>query len=222
MYFQFLIEDKSTAVLIEQIMIRVHERYPEKEIYYDSKSFSGIGGLRKTGKPIDQKTGKLLNDLPLYFKAFNRRLSFMDDAALFIVLDNDKRDPAQFYKKLQEIAVNNRITVDYVYCIAVKEMEAWLLGDMEAVKKAYPDARISAWRKYEQDAICPTWEILADAVYPGGYKQLRKKAGGGYDEIGKMKGEWAEKIGGMLDFDKNLSPSFQKFWSELRVRIERI
>lgn len=35
-----------------------------------------------------------------------------------------------------------------------------------------------------------------------------------------MKGEWAEKIGSTLDFDKNFSPSFQKFWSELRIRIE--
>ncbi len=30
------------------------------------------------------------------------------------------------------------ILTDHVFCVAVKEMEAWLLGDIEAIEKAYP------------------------------------------------------------------------------------
>lgn len=30
---------------------------------------------------------------------------------------------------------------DYAFCIAVKEMEAWLLGDEDAIYSAYPEAK---------------------------------------------------------------------------------
>lgn len=30
-------------------------------------------------------------------------------------------------------------------------------------------------KKYEQDAICETWEVLADIVYPQGYLKLKKR-----------------------------------------------
>ena len=48
-------------------------------------------------------------------------------------------------------------------------------------------------------------------VYPGGLNQLMKIAKNGYGEIGKAKGEWADKIGEKLDLERNVSPSFQYF-----------
>ncbi len=48
------------------------------------------------------------------------------------------------------------ILCDYVFCIAVKEMEAWLLGDREAIQKAYPMQRRQYIKKYRQDEICDT------------------------------------------------------------------
>lgn len=36
-----------------------------------------------------------------------------------------------------------------------------------------------------------------------------KVAKNGYGEIGKAKGEWADKIGEKLDLERNVSPSFQ-------------
>lgn len=220
MYFQFLIEDESTKILIDHVMNKIREKYPDNIIAYDSKFFKGIGGLRKNGKALEQKTGKLLNDLPLYLRAFNHTLPYIKDAALFIVLDNDKREPKQFRLELENIAISNMILLDYVFCIAVKEMEAWLLGDVEAIKTAYPNTKISAWHGYEQDEICDTWEVLANAVYPGGLKKLKRLAGTGYHVIGKAKAEWADRIGGALNLEQNISPSFQKFISELRARIE--
>lgn len=222
MYFQFLIEDESTKILVEHVMSKISEKYPNIFVEYDSKFFKGIGGLRKNGRAIEQKTGKLLNDLPMYLRAFSRTLSYMENAALVIVMDNDKREPEQFRQELENIAVYNRIVLDHVFCIAVKEMEAWLLGDMEAVKTAYPNTRISALHGYEQDGICDTWEVLANAVYPGGLKKLKQKAGNCYREIGKAKAEWAEEIGCRLNLERNASPSFQRFIKELCVRIEGV
>lgn len=219
MYFQFLIEDKSTEILVNHVMEKLVDQYMEREIIWDIKSFGGIGHLCKKGSVLEQKTGKLLNDLPMYMKGFSKVLQNMEHAALIIVLDNDKRDVEQFRKELENVAISNMVLCDYVFCVAIKEMEAWLLGDTEAITEAYPDAKIQYIRRYEQDAICETWEVLADIVYPHGFSKLKKKANGNYSEIGKTKCEWADKIGKYLHLYKNMSPSYQYFISELEKRI---
>ena len=61
MYFQFLIEDKSTEVLVNHVMDKLKNKYAEKDVFWNIKSFSGIGHLQKTGTALEQKTGKLLN-----------------------------------------------------------------------------------------------------------------------------------------------------------------
>ncbi|HBN56983.1 MAG TPA: hypothetical protein DD414_09435 [Lachnospiraceae bacterium] len=200
-------------------MKKLKNRYVEKEIIWDIKYFGGIGHLRKKGNILERKTGNLLNDLPMYMKAFNRVLQNMRESTLVIVLDNDKRDVRQFRQDLENVAISNMILCDYVFCIAVKEMESWLLGDIEAVKEAYPNAKMQCIRRYQQDAICETWEVLADIVYPHGLSKLKKSAGGNYSEIGKAKCEWADKIGSRLHLHKNASPSYQYFIGELEKRI---
>lgn len=219
MYFQFLIEDKSTEILVNHVMEKLVNQYTEREIIWNIKSFGGIGHLRKKGSVLEQKTGKLLNDLPMYMKGFSRVLQNMEHATLIVVLDNDKRDVEQFRKDLEEVAVSNMVLCDYVFCVAIKEIEAWLLGDTEAITKAYPDAKMQYIRKYEQDSISETWEVLADIVYPHGLSKLKKKANGNYSEIGKMKCEWADKIGKYLHLHENISPSYQYFIGELEKRI---
>ncbi len=219
MYFQFLIEDKSTEILVNHIMEKLVNQYTEREIIWDIKSFGGIGHLRKKGNVLEQKTGKLLNDLPMYMRAFSKVLQNMAHSTLIIVLDNDKRDVEQFREELEEVAVSNMILCDYVFCVAIKEMEAWLLGDKEAIIKAYPDAKMQYIKKYNQDAICETWEVLADIVYPHGFLILKKKANGNYSEIGKAKCEWADKIGKYIHLYENISPSYQYFIGELEKRI---
>ncbi|MDO5424054.1 MAG: DUF4276 family protein [Eubacteriales bacterium] len=219
MYFQFLIEDKSTEIVVEHVMKKMKTYYTEKNIAWDIKSFGGIGHLSKKGKPLEQKTGKLLNDLPKYMRAFDKILRAMGDAALVIVLDNDKRDCEQFRKELENVAACNMVLCDYVFCIAVKEMEAWLLGDLKAITEAYPNAKTQYIKKYKQDAICDTWEVLADIVYPQGLKKLRKEAAGSYHRIGSAKCEWADKVGEHLHLHENASPSYNYFVEELEKRI---
>lgn len=214
MHFQFLIEDYSGEVLVNQVMNKLLE---EAEFSYDIKSFKGIGGFRGNGHAKDIKTNKLLTDLPLFLKAFDKRLKGIE-ACIVIVLDNDTRDTHQFEQELKLQALKAKITIDHTFCIAVEEMEAWLLGDENALLLAYPLARTSKYKEYVQDSICGTWEILADIVFKGGIKMFRK-ACPTYREIGKYKAEWAERIGGHLDLNHNRSLSFQHFIQELRSRI---
>lgn len=219
MYFQFLTEDESTGIMVDHIMKKIKIQYEDKDIIWNIKPFKGIGHLGKTGTVLDRKTGKLLNDLPMYLKGFDKSLRDMEDAAIIVVLDNDRRNIKEFREKLEDIAVCNMILCDHSFCVAIKESEAWLLGDRDAILKAYPDAKIQYLKKYEQDGICDTWEVLADIVCARGLAGLKKKAGGNYTEIGKAKYEWADQIAPKMDLHKNESPSFQYFISELERRI---
>ena len=101
-------------------------------------------------------------------------------------------------------------------------MEAWLLGDIEAIEKAYPNAKKTAIKDYVQDEIGDTWEILANMIYPGGMNKLQKNAAGSYGLIGEMKAEWADMIGKKMELDQNISPSFNAFIHELTIRVESV
>ena len=66
---------------------------------------------------------------------------------------------------------------------------------------------------YQNDSICGTWEKLADAIHPEGSLKLKKT---GWQYIGKIKSEWAEKITKFMDVENNKSPSFCYFRDTLR------
>ncbi len=68
---------------------------------------------------------------------------------------------------------------------------------------------------YVQDSICGTWELLADAIHPGGAARL-KRSGLGYRNIGRAKSEWARNIALHMDVDGNLSKSFAVFRDGVR------
>ncbi len=220
MYFQFLTEDKSAEALVEQIMKKLKEAYPKRELFYNIKSFHGIGHLKRQGSVQQQKTGKLLNDLFPIMRGMGKALLQVDHAAIIVILDNDKNDKTTFRNELIQMASSNMVLIDHEFCIAVKEMEAWLLGDVKAIETAYPNVRKSAWKEYEQDGICDTWEVLANAVYPGGLAALKRKAAGAYTQIGIAKCEWASLIGAQMSLTENASPSYQFFVKSLTKRIE--
>lgn len=169
-------------------------------ITYDCKSFKGIGGFTKKNTLKETKSGKLLNDLATYLRGFNKSLQHIR-AAIIVVLNNDDRDIDAFRSELESVAV-----------------EAWLLGDEKALLAAYPLARMQVLKAYAQDSICGTWEVLADAVYPGGIIRFKRDCPT-YIEVGKYKSEWAQKIGKHMDLSFNKSPSFNYFMTEIEKRL---
>lgn len=218
LHFQFLVEDISGGTLITNIMEKLI--MGRSDISYDCKAFKGIGGLEKSNNILRAKTNKLLNDLDIYLKGFDKSLKYID-AVLVIVLDNDSRNKEEFEAELQAKASSLHLDTDYTFCIAIEEMEAWLLGDMPAIQKAYPDAKTTIIKHYVQDSICGTWETLANAVYKGGINKFRKDCPT-YKEIGKYKHKWAKEIGIHLDLTNNLSPSFHYFLTEITKRFPSI
>ena len=218
MHFQFLIEDQSGKILIDSIMQKIIRE--NDTVTYDSKPFRGIGGFTPKNTIKETKTGKLLNDLATYLRGFNKSLIGIP-ATIVVVMDNDNRDPADFYKQLEQVAANNHITIDHVFCIAIEEMEAWLLGDEAAILAAYPQARQQVLRSYIQDSVCGTWEVLADAVYSGGSRRMKKECPT-FAEKGREKVAWARNIGIHMDLELNKSPSFNYFLAELYHRIASV
>ena len=133
-------------------------------------------------------------------------------AALIIVCDLDTRCLKQFRKCLYDILNSCEIQPLTRFCFAIAESEAWFLGDIPAIKAAYPKAKDKVLKTYVNDSICGTWECLADAVYRNGATALKAK---GYPAIGIEKKRWAERIAPKMNISKNASPSFQYFCKKL-------
>lgn len=220
MRIEFLVEDLSGEKLLTEIIEKYIAEFPLFPVAYEIRSYKGIGGFAKGSDAGNVKSQQLLNDLPKRMKAIQAKYWGMDDVSIFIVLDNDTRETKKFEEQLKALAEREKISMDYVFCIAVEEMEAWLLGDRAAIQLAYPnvsDRVASKHSGYTQDSICGTWEYLADMLTKGGFTAFKKKNPTAFD-VGKSKSEWAEKIGRHMDIRNNMSPSFQYFIGELDKR----
>jgi hypothetical protein len=174
-------------------------------------AYKGIGKIPQgIGKKADPAKRILLDQLPKLLRGYGKTPGI---DAVVIVLDTDKRDCAAFLAELKAV-IDDKIEVpDTMFRLAIEEIEAWYFGDRDALLAAYPRVRQDVMRSYVQDSVCDTWELLADAVYPGGSSAIKKA---GWPLPGQVKHEWAKKIAPLMDLDRNVSPSFRKFRDGLR------
>ena len=211
MHFEVLVEDQSGSIALEAIMEKI------LGTNYTSHSwrlhpYKGLGRLPKNLRSVtDPKKRILLDQLPAILQGYGKSLTPHD--VVIVVIDLDDRDCLSFKKELVNAldACNPRPRA--LFRIAIEESEAWLLGDRNAVKSAYPLANNFILNSYQQDSICGTWEVLADAVYQGGAARLKQL---GYPDTGIAKCEWAREITPYIDVNSNQSKSFQVFRDAVR------
>jgi len=212
MHFEVLVEDASGKIALKSILEKILGPNGQDHTYRIIP-YKGIGRIPKDLKgKTDPKKRMLLNQLPKMLKAYGK--SRQDSpATVVVVVDLDNKDCLVFKQEMLDILDDCNPQPTTLFRIAIEEGEAWLLGDRNAVKAAYPRAKEQVLNDYVQDSICGTWEKLADAVYPGGSQKLKQLE---YPHIGQVKCEWANKIAPHLDVESNQSRSFQVFRDGIR------
>ena len=205
MHFEVLVEDQSGSIALEHIIEKIlGPNYTEHS--WRMHAYKGKGQLPDNlYETPSLKNQLLLNNLPSLLRGFGKSLQSSPTAVVVIVdLDND--DCLRFKQDLLNVLNQCNPRPKTLFRIAIEEGEAWLLGDRAAVSAAYPNARDAVLNGYVQDSICGTWEVLADAVHPGGAARLNQSS---YPATGEAKSEWARSIAPHMDVDNNKSKSFR-------------
>ncbi len=209
MHFEFLVEDQSGQAMLELLIPKL---LADAEHTVNIHSYRGIGRIPKGLKPgTEARKRILLDQLPKLLGGYGKVFQgYGDDypAAVVVVCDLDDRDRAKFEAELRELVQKINPCPRHAFCLAIEEGEAWYLGDLTAVTTAYPKAKQQVLRSYVPDSICGTWEVLAEAVYPGGAAALSSE---GWQRVGEEKSVWARTITPHIEPGRNLSPSFRGF-----------
>ena len=211
MHFEILVEDASGEILLDRVLKKI---LGENGVTHTWRQhpYKGVGRIPKNLRKLPNRgTRILLEHLLRLIRGYGKSLD--ESSSVVVVVDLDDRDCMAFKAELLDVleACNPRPRT--LFRIAIEESEAWLLGDREALKTAYPNAKAGALSAYEQDSICGTWERLADAVHRGGAAALKRA---GWRAAGTAKCEWADKIGAHMNPDRNRSKSFQVFRDGVR------
>lgn len=213
MHIEILVEDLSGKKALDLLVPRMIG----EEDTFRVHPYKGIGPIPKNMKDAaDPSKRILLTNLPKLLKGYGRTFTgYAADyrAVVILVCDLDDKNLSDFLSELTFILNTCQPKPETYFCFAIEEIEAWFLGDLRAVKAAYPGANDGVLASYINDSICGTWEKLADAVYTGGAKALSKK---GWQTVGTEKARWAEDISPRMDLENNASPSFCFFRDRMR------
>ena len=216
MHFEILVEDLSGKATLDILMPKIIGKQHTCRVM----SYRGIGHIPKDLKShTDAHNRILLDRLPELLKGYGKTYAnnpAKHSTILIIVCDLDKKCLKKFRQKLLDMLNKCKPEIETRFCIAVEEGEAWFLGDFSAIKKAYPKAKNNILNLYQNDSICDTWELLADAIFVGGSSKLKKRGG---QAVGREKSTWAGKITPYMNVEQNRSPSFCYFRDKIRELI---
>lgn len=203
MHIEFLVEESSAEVALRSII---------PKILGDAASYN-IHPYQ--GKP------DLVRKLPSRLKAYKKWIP--DDWYIVVLVDADNEDCRELKARLEQAATDAGFATktaaphgrfQVVNRIAVEELEAWFLGDIDAIRAAYPHVRQTLARKApyrNPDAVAGgTWEALARELQRAGYHRS------GLDKITA-----AREISKHMKPERNRSKSFQVFCEGLRAIVCR-
>jgi hypothetical protein len=141
------------------------------------------------------------------------------DWRIVVLVDEDRQDCLVLKQALEQAAFQAGLMTksqaggagfQVLNRIAVEELEAWFLGDVEALRRVYPRVPLSlSQRERFRDP---------DHVTGGAWEALEKLLQAyGYHPAGYPKVEAAQRISKHLEPDRNRSHSFQVFWQGIRA-----
>ena len=175
MHFEILVEDQSGKTMLDILVPKIIGAQHTFKVY----PYKGTGYIPKNLKSRTDVSKRLLLDrLPRLLRGYGKTFAGYSPnypAAVIVVCDLDDKCLKAFRQELFDILNTCNPKPETRFCIAIEEGEAWLLGDLPAVKAAYPNAKDNVLGSYENDSICGTWEWLADAVFSGGASKSQEQ-----------------------------------------------
>jgi len=204
MHIEFLVEERSAEVAL---------RYLVPKIVGADHSFR-----------IHPFNGKqdLLSKLAQRLRGYARWLP--ENSLIFVLVDRDRDDCHDLKELLEREALASRLATlthpdpgggyRVVNRLAIEELEAWFLGDIEALVAAYP--RLAKHRsglaRFQRDP---------DSVRGGTWERLEKiLRRAGYYRSGLRKIENARLVSEHMDPKRNASRSFQVFCEALKRAVQ--
>lgn len=158
----------------------------------------------------------LLNDLPLRMKGYANWPE--PGLRVLALVDRDDDDCDDLKCRLEAAARKAGISTEtspdssgrfkVTNRIVIEELEAWFIGDVEALSKAYPGvpATLGSQAKFRNPDVVTggTWEALLRVMNKAGHHTGSKRL---------PKIEVARRIAPLMQFEKNASSSFKAFIS---------
>lgn len=196
MHIEVLVEEQS----MEETLKNLLPRMLPPETTYRILSFQGKQNL--------------LRRLPDRLRGYSW---ITDEYRIIVLLDEDRQNCIDLKQQLETAAQQAGLSTktsaggsrfQVLNRIVIEELEAWFLGDIEAIRQAYPrlPETLSKSRKFHDPDSIPggTWETLEKTMKRHGYFK------GGYAKV-----EAARAISAHMDPNRNRSKSFQVFRDSL-------
>ena len=190
LHLEILVEEPSAEAALGKLLPKILGETPSFRIHV----FSGKKDL--------------LRKLPQRLRGYKKWLP--PEYRILILVDQDRENCHQLKQRLnrviQEAGLMYRLQI--LTRIAIEELEAWFLGDFEAIRSAFPRIPANLDRKAayrDPDGIRGSWETL---------ERLLQRVG--YYRNGMPKIEAARVIASHMDTTRNRSHSFQVFLRGVR------
>jgi hypothetical protein len=202
MFIEILVEGYSDSISIKHILERGLNL--QEDIDFRIHPHRGKGMLPKKinskPNPLDRS---LLHQLPAKLRGYS---CLNDEYLILVVVDSDNENCRDLKSSLVEMYNNlDKKPQNVLFRIVVEECESWFLADPNAIRSAYPRAKIERVINYRPDTVIEAWEKLAET--------LGKKPN---DCDGGDKLEWASRISPHLDLEDPKSPSLKALISGIR------
>lgn len=206
MRFEVLVEGQSERNVLHLILKQLLGAYGVNHTWKLHK-FQGKGKFPENPeKKPNPKDRTLLHNLPSLLRGYGSSLD--KNSAVIVLVDLGSENCVELKKRMVDLLDYCHPAPKVLFRIAIEELEAWYFGDRQAILETYPNANINVLNGYVQDSVCSTWELLADAIYPGGHASLKAK---GCRYPLEEKENWSKTIPLKMIIDRNKSKSFQVF-----------
>jgi hypothetical protein len=196
MTLHVLVEGPSELVFFERWGPRLLSGHPIRIHPHQGKGRLP-GNLAERPAP---KARGLLDQLPAKLRAFGAALDPSSDAVV-VVVDADEDDAVDLRDKILDAARSCAPSLPFEASVATEETEAFYLGDLKALERAFPEADMKAARAFVPDSVGRTWERFGEIIRDGGGNKVA----------------WAEAMGPVVTTQpaRSRSPSFKTLIARL-------